>query len=142
MFDIDIMAAEWLKLEPIEGTKEEATYIRYKVLKYDNTENRFNIDRIKHIAIFELKYKKTDSVIQKAHMNPGEPMWAAYMTAKLLKCRFFLVIASDGKSPFYFYERCIETGKWLEKRVLFFDYQIDNPELIKNFFNNELNINE
>lgn len=140
MFDIDVMFGEWLELDATVSTKENSTYIEYRTLKYDKDESRFNEDRIKHVAIFELKYKPTDILKDKMVLNPGEPLWAAFMTAKKLKCRFFLVVATEGKSPFHFIEYCTLENKRLKYKTLYFDYKTDEPKIIKQFWNSELNI--
>ena len=140
MFDIDVMVGEWLNLDENRGTKQEATFIEYKCLKFEKDENRFNDDRIKFNAVFELKYKGTKRVKSSMTLNPGEPLWAAFMLAKKLNSRFFLVVATDGQSPFYFFEYDIKTNKMLEMKVLNFDYQIDDPKVIQYFWKNELNL--
>lgn len=140
MFDIDVMFGEWLNLTDIKSTKPESTYIEYRCLRHDKDGNRFNEDVIKYVALFELKYKMTDRIREEAKMIPGRPLWAAFMTAKRLNCRFFLVVASEGKSPFAFHEFCTKENKRLEKRVLEFDYLTDDAEIIRMFWNNELNI--
>lgn len=140
MFDIDIMFGEWLNLTDNISTKEEATYIEYRCLSHEKDGNRFNEDRIKHIAIFELKYKGNGNLKEKMKLNTGEPLWAAFMTAKALRCRFFLVVASEGKSPFYFIEYCTKTNKRLPYKTLNFDYKNDHAKEIRKFWNNELKI--
>ena len=141
MFDIDVMRGEWLQLHDNVSTKEEATYIEFRCLKFDKDQNRFNLDRVKHVAIFELKYKGSESLKEKMKLNPGEPLWAIFMTAKKLKCRFFLVVASEGKSPFYFIEYCTATNTIIKPiKKLTFDYKNDNSEIINKFWNEQLKI--
>jgi hypothetical protein len=144
MFDIDVMAGEWLELSENRGTKENATYIEYECLKFDKDDNQFNSDRIKWLALFELKYMAGDylksNLRNNTEMNPGTPLWAVFMLAKKLKCRFFLVIATEGNSPFHFFEYCHQTNKRLPHKTMHFDYLIDDPELIKNFWKNELQL--
>lgn len=103
MFDIDILKGEWLQLNA-ESTKEDATYVEYRCLKFDNNENKLNLDRFKLIAIFELKYKMTDKIKKDISLLPGTSLWGSFMLAKLIKTRFILVIATKGKQPYFFYE--------------------------------------
>ena len=146
MFDIDVMLGEWLELDSCVSTKENATFIEYRTLKFDKDQSRFNEDRIKHVAIFELKYKGTAAVEKASKLKAGTPLWAIFMTAKILKCRFFLVVATEGKSPFYFIEYCTKTNEMIELepgkfcRKLEFDYLKDDASIIKEFWNNELKI--
>ena len=141
MFDIDVMFGEWLELEPSVSQKENATFIEYRTLRYDKDQSRFNTDRIKHVAIFELKYKGTESLKKKMNLMPGEPLWAIFLTAKILNCRFFLVVATEGKSPFYFIEYCTKTNERIKDyKTLQFNYKNDDPKMIKEFWNSELNI--
>jgi hypothetical protein len=140
LFDIDILKAEWLSLKDNLCEKENATYIEYRCLKFDKDENRFNSDRIKYIALFELKFKGNDILKEKMNMNPGEPLWEVFMTAKKLQCRFFLVVATEGKSPFYFFEYDINTNQKLTYKTLKFNYEIDDKKIINDFWINELKI--
>ena len=138
MFDIDVMAGEWLELSENRGTKEDATYIEYKCLKFDKDENRFNSDRIKWTALFELKYTPTERIKKSMELNPGDPLWAIFMLAKKLECRFFLVVATKGESPFYFFEYDTKTNERLPYKTMNFNYLIDDQEIIKSFWKNEL----
>ncbi len=140
MFDVDVMHGEWLHLAENRSTKENATFIEYECLRFEKDENRFNGDRIKFTALFELKHTATDRVRSSLKMNPGTPLWAVFMMAKQLQCRFFLVVASDGKSPFHFIEYCIETNTRLPHKTLHFDYELDDAKLIKDFWTHELNL--
>lgn len=140
MFDIDTMFGEWLSLSDNVGTKQEATYIEYRCLKFDKDENRFNEDRIKYVAIFELKYHYTENVVKSLDLKPGSPLWATFMLAKKINCRFFVVIATEGKSPFYFCEYCTITNIRLPKIKFEYDYTIDDPKVIRDFWTNDLNI--
>lgn len=141
MFDIDTMFGEWLNLHENVSTKENATYIEYKCLKFEKDENRFNEDRIKWTALFELKYNGSDDVKKKMVMNAGEPLWAVFMLAKKLSCRFFLVVATEGKTPFHFCEYDIKTNKMIKPvKTMNFDYKTDDSKIIKDFWINQLNL--
>lgn len=140
MFDIDTMLGQWLELQDNVSTKDESTYIEYECLKFDKDQNRFNDDRIKYHAVFELKYKGNGTLKEKMKMNPGEPLWAVFMMAKRLQCRFFLVVADNGKSPFHFIEYCTKKNERLPYLTLHYDYKTDDSDLIKNFWNNSLKL--
>ena len=140
MFDIDTLKGEWLQLEDNEATKNEATYVEYRCLKFDKDDNRFNEDRINWIAIFEYKHKGNGILKEKMNMNPGEPLWAVFMLAKKIKARFFLVVATEGNSPFHFIEYDISTNKRMGCKTLNFDYEMDSEKTILDFWNKELNI--
>lgn len=122
MFDIDIMKGEWLKLDTISG-KEETTFVEYRCLK--NGDNKFNLDRFKPIAIFELKHHGTNRVKDLLDLPEGKSTWAAFMMSKKLDCRFFIVVATNGKNPFYFFEYD-KLGN--RKKHLTLDYSENNRE--------------
>lgn len=103
MFDIDIMQGEWLNIN-IEATKNEATYVEYRCLKHDKNENKFNDDRFKPVAFFEYKHHGTQRVKDLLMLPEGKSTWAAFMLAKMVKARFFIVVATNGCSPLYFFE--------------------------------------
>lgn len=140
MFDIDTMYGEWLSLSDNIGTKQEATYIEYRCLKFDKDENRFNEDRIKYVAIFELKYHHTENVVNSLDLKPGSPLWATFMMSKQLGCRFFIVVATNGNKPFYFGEFSHITNKVENWFTLNYDYTIDDPKVIRDFWTNDLKI--
>jgi len=140
MFDIDFCRGEWLNLE-VESTKDNATYVEYRCLHFDNNNNKFNVDRIKFVAIFELKHNGTSSVKEKIKgLEVGSPLWATFMLSKLIKCRFFVVVATNGKQPYHFIEYD-ENGKYNYVGT-FKHKENDIKESINNFWNNVLKINE
>lgn len=140
MFDIDDLKGEWLRLSDNITSDIRTTYVEYRCLKFEKDDNRFNLDRIKFTAIFEYKYTGNDYLKQKIEMNSGEPLWATFMLAKLIKCKFFLLVATNGDSPYHFIEFDINTNRKLPYKTLNFDYKIDNPNVVLEFWNNELNI--
>lgn len=142
MFDIDVLNAKWLDLQK-KSNNEDATYVEYRVNSFDH-DNNFEEDRISYVAMFELKFKATqfikNAMKKNNEMNIGGPLWAAFMTAKKLNSRFFLVIATEGKAPFYFFEYCTETNIRLPYKQLNYDYTSDNQSLIRDFWRNKLKI--
>ena len=138
MFDIDFCKGEWLNLE-FDSTKENATYVEYRCLKFDNNQNRFNLDRIKFVAIFELKHTGSDAVKDKIRdLKSGSPLWATYMLSLLIKCRFFVVVATKGKVPFHFVEYD-ENGDYHFVGTLEYGEK-DVEETIRIFWNDTLKI--
>jgi len=103
MFDIDVFQGKWMDIN-IESGKDNATYIEYRCLKYDKNDNRFDVNRFKPIAFFELKFKKTDSVIKQLELPTGSSVWAAFMFSRMTDARFFVVVATNGNKPFHFLE--------------------------------------
>jgi len=138
MFDIDRVYGQWLDLD-ITQTKEEATYVEYRCLSFEGQDTRFNVDRFKPIALFELKYKYSDKVEEKMQLPTGTATWGAFMFAKILRMRFFIVIATEGHPPFYFHEYDLH-GNISRPRILDYVRKADRREAIKNFWEYELQI--
>lgn len=114
MFDIDKMKAEWLSFD-IDSTKENATYVEYTCLKHGNENyKKFDRERIKWIALFELKYRQCERVKTAMELNEGTASWAIFMLAKQMQARFFFVVATEGKPPFTFYEYDLKDGSYNE----------------------------
>ena len=132
MFDIDIFKGEWLNLYT-ESTKDEAVYVEYRCLHFDNNNNRLNLDRFKSIAIFDLKYKGSKILKEEMLLKPGRPLWASFMFAKLIKIRFFLVVATKGKQPFYFMEYDMN-GKYKHIGTLKYNLKIKHKFMNNNQF--------
>jgi hypothetical protein len=138
MFDIDIYQGKWLDIKKV-ATKTEATYVEYRCLKYDNTGNKFDIKRFNPIAIFELKHHMTDRVFNSLSLPEGSATWAAFMFSKIMNCRFFMVIATNGSYPFEFYEYN-EYGNYnLSGKLDLYPWE-DRQEVINEFWNTKLNI--
>lgn len=69
LFDIDKIKGEWLNFEINEG-KEESTYVEYTTLKnISDNSLKFDVDRIKFIALFELKYCLSERVKNAMELN-------------------------------------------------------------------------
>lgn len=64
--------------------------------------------------MFELKYVMCDRVQEAMRLNIGSSGWAEFIMAKKLDMRFFYVIATNGESPFTFYEYDLMTGEYKE----------------------------
>ena len=128
MFDIDVVKAQWLNLD-FESSQEEATYIEYRKLKNGNGFERFDLDTFKPIALFELKYKRSDALVQSfIDFKPGGVPWAELMFCKKTNMRFFLVIATNGKPPYKFIEFTMK-GEIIDP-INILDF--DNNNVIKN----------
>lgn len=137
MFDIDLYKGQWLDIIK-ESTNENATYVEYRCLKYDNTGNKFDINRFKTIALFEYKYHNTQNVTANLILPEGTAMWASYMFSKVTKSRFFVVIGTHGSPPFTFYEYD-DFGNYKEVgKLIYFPW--DRKEEINNFWKYTLNI--
>lgn len=114
LFDIDKIKGEWLTFDINEG-KEEATYVEYISLKYSNEENKkFDWNRIKFVALFELKFAMTERVKESMKLNCGTSGWAEFIMAQKLGMRFFYVIANNGQPPFSFFEYDMKIGTYIE----------------------------
>lgn len=136
MFDIDLLHGKWLDID-IKSTKEEATYIEYRCLKHDNNRNKFNLDRFKPVALFELKHKGSEAVKKQfIELKEGTATWAEFMFCKLTGMRFFFVVATKGKAPYHFIEIATDTGKYKHVGTL----EEDTKECVTLFWDNVLKL--
>lgn len=94
MFDIDIMKANAI----LDLTLREANecFFEYRT--------NFETSELTVKAMFEIKHKETEIVLNNMNIKIGTSLWAQIEIAKKLNCRFFYVIATEGKQPFKFYE--------------------------------------
>lgn len=95
MFDIDQMQGQ--AIINLEMTRQEIGFIEYKTKNFDNGDIIWK-------ALFELKYKDTDYVREAMKCKIGTATFAQLKMAEKLECRYFFVIATNGKQPFKFYE--------------------------------------
>ena len=94
MFDIDKMQGQ--AIVNLEMTKQDIGFIEYKT--------DFNNCDIKINALFEIKYKNSKYVQEAMKCKIGTSTFAQLKVAEKLECRYFFIIATNGKQPFYFYE--------------------------------------
>lgn len=87
-------------------------------------------------AMFEIKFKKSNSVLYNMNIKIGTALWAQTEIAKKLDCRFFYVIATEGKSPFAFYEYKDNTFKC----VGILEYNNENKKESVNLFWKKINL--
>lgn len=138
MFDIDMVKGEWLNID-IESTKEEATYIEYRKLIHDKSQSKFDIERFKPVALFELKFKRSDYVVKQfTEFKEGTSAWAELMFCKITNMRFFLVMADNGKPPYKFVEFDMD-GKPISINELNFN-NTNVKEMINHFWVNIIKI--
>lgn len=111
MFDIDRMSAQ-LELS-LEMRRENEGWIEY----------RRTAKRTTFVALFEVKHCR--SQFSEQALNPDDPnSMARFEMAKKLGCRLFIVFATNGRSPFHFYEVSMLTGEPMEVGIL--NYTPDN----------------
>ncbi len=94
LFDIDSIKAE-AKVD-LFMDKQDSIFIEYRTDFTNNT--------CKFVAMFELKFKDSDSVRAAMNFKKGQAIWAQVAMCKQLGMRYFFVISNSGKSPFIFYE--------------------------------------
>ena len=134
LFDIDSFVGKWLRLSKKEQ-QERGTFIEYRCLKFDKNENKFNLDRINFVAMFEQKHKKTERIEKEyKEFKPGTAAWAELMFCQKLGMRFFLVLENNGYYPMEFIEYDYD-GKQIGINIL---NQEDDVEV---FFKDKLKIN-
>jgi hypothetical protein len=123
MFDIDKMIGS--AFIELEITRQNIAYIEYKTNFY--SEN----NKIEFKALFELKFKQSYSTNEAMKVKIGTATFAQIEMAKMLNCRYFFIIATEGKSPFTFYE-------WIDNEFInvgILSYQDNNKkEMINNFW--------
>ena len=137
MFDIDLLQGQWLNLN-MAASKKEAQYVEYRVLRHANTHLKFNADRIRFEAFFELKFTGTDRVKECLKLPEGKSEWAFFMLAKIVGARFFIVVGTNGEAPFYFFEYTPE-GEAMKYKTLMYNSE-NRSEAINDFWQNELNL--
>lgn len=130
MFDIDRMSAT--ATFNLELKKQNIAFIEYRT--------NFSDSSIEFKALFEVKKNKPDNLLELLNCKTGIPTWAQLQLCKLINARYFLVIATNGKQPFIFYE-IFDHGNYTKIGILDYkDKQIDGVNLINNFWKHKLNL--
>ena len=130
MFDIDKMKAS--ALVDLELKKEDIGFLEYRTNWRNST--------ITWKALFEIKYRNSANVQDAINCKMGTATWAQLKLCHTLGCRYFMVIATNGKQPFVFYE-IHDTGDFEIKGTLdYFDRHTDGKENIKEFWCNVLKL--
>ncbi len=135
MFDIDML---------ITSNDKSASYIEYNKGSFDrDLKDKFNLDKFEPVAIFEYKYHYTKEVVKLLDLPIYTAIWSSFMTAKMLNIRFFVVIGTHGKAPYYFFEydkagrKIVKNGK----TYLTLKYSPDTAQAtITDFWKNQLNL--
>lgn len=120
MFDIDRMSA--VATLNLELSNQDVGFLEYRT--------NFNDGSIEFKAMFEVKHKDTEHVRNALKCTIGTSTWAQAQMCKILKCRYFFVIATEGKQPFRFYELKDNNSSYLGT----LDYTPDNKKNAVNFF--------
>lgn len=94
MFDVDMMNAQAVLNLTLRQPDE--CFFEY------NTD--FKNSEIIVKAMFEIKYKNSCYVEENMKLKVGTSLWAETQIAKKLNCRFFLLIATNGRQPYKVYE--------------------------------------
>jgi hypothetical protein len=127
MFDIDRMSA--VATIHLELKNQDVGFIEYRTNFEDNS--------IKFVAMFEVKYKDSEHVQKAMQVKTGTSVFAQVKMAETLNCRYFMVIATEGKNPFTFYEHLKDEGF---KEIGILDYDNNNKEFMVRRFWNEINL--
>lgn len=130
MFDIDRMSAKaTLNLELRE---QDVGFFEYRT--------NFNSGDIEWKALFEIKYRDSESV-QKAISCPmGTATWAQLKLCELINAKYYIVIANNGKQPFTFYEYDYDGSYRIAGVLDYFDREIDGSEAINSFWKHTLKL--
>jgi len=130
MFDIDRMSA---KAEiNLELKKQEIGFLEYRT--------DFNRSTIEWKALFEIKYKNSEYVRKALDCKIGTPTWAQLELCKILKARYFFVIATNGKQPFEFIE-IFYNGEFNWIGTLdYIDKEKDGKQAINDFWKNDIKL--
>lgn len=94
MFDIDRMSGN-MQLD-IELKNTDTGFVEYRT--------DFNNADVTFTALFEIKYKLSESVQKALECNIGSATFAQKKMCEKLRCRYFIVVANFGKQPFVFFE--------------------------------------
>lgn len=123
MFDFDRMKAT--AKVPLELVRQNIAFLEYKTI--------FRDGEINFTALFEIKHKDSPFVRDAMKCKCGTATWAQVKTAEKLGCRYFFVIATNGKQPFSFYEITYEFNV-IEWGVLEYD-DLSRDATVLSFWN-------
>ncbi len=134
MFDLDLF---------LTSNDNSATFIESNCNFDADLQDKFNLDKFKPRAIFEYKHHYTMKVVDLLELPIYSSVWSAFMTAKMLNVRFFIIVATNGKAPFYFieYDRAGIILMQGNRKYKVLDYTPETAkESINNFWKNELQL--
>jgi len=112
MFDIDRLSGNMSTDIDFELRRENEGFVEYRIKS----------QVVKFVALFEIKAHKTKHALEALDSSNANSRARSAM-AQMLKCRLFVVYATNGKQPFEFYEINTETGEAQSLGALSYDVE-------------------
>ncbi len=128
MFDIDKMSAS--AIVNLEITKQDIGFLEYRT--------NFDTAEVIWKALFEIKYKASQYVYDAINCRVGTSTFAQLKLCEKIGARYFIVVATNGISPFTFFEIFNDRSNVIIGTLEYKDRDTDGREKIREFWRDKL----